>query len=350
LSRQKFHSTRGAVGLLLSLALVLGAGCSREAVFVDDRARLLDAAEQERIARMCRRLLQELDIHIQTVILDTAAADIDAEAVAVFESARLGAETGAARGLLFLVDPAGGRVRLEVGYDLEAVFTDAFVGYVERSQMVPFFQAGRVGAGVEATVELLVGRALGDDRFAESTANQAPPGADGPLSGGGGARTAVEIGAGRPEKPPSPLAQEFTARATPQQTLDAYMQVLRQRVKDPELGLYTAESRDFFRRWLVTDAQQDNELKQLQQARSRAETWVSGELAVTRFPVGDRQASPYFFRRGARGWMLDFAAMSRAIGFNHKNQWFFRSTGHPYMFAFEDVVFDRHGFPHPPSG
>lgn len=55
---------------------------------------------------------------------------------------------------------------------------------------------------------------------------------------------------------------------------------------------------------------------------------------------------------GARfeGWMLDFAAMIRWIGFNHKNQWFFRATEHPFMFAFDDVVFDRHGFPHPPPG
>jgi len=339
---------RHAFVLLALLALVIAAACSREAVFVDDRARLLDAAEQERIARICRRLLQDMNIHIQTVILDTPAADIDAEAVAVFESARLGTETGAARGLLFLVDPAGGRVRLEVGYDLEAVFTDAFVGYVERSQMVPFFQAGRVAAGVEATVELLVGRALGDDRFAETTANRTPPRTDAYLSGGAGARTEVEIGSGLPPKESSAAARAIPAGATPRQTLEAYMQALRLRVKDPELQIYTPDTRVFFRKWLASDAQQDNELAKLQQVRDSAETRVSGDLAVMRFPVGDRQAGPYFFQRGPRGWMLDFAAMSRLIGFNHKNQWFFRSTDHPFMFAFEDLVFDRHGFPHPP--
>ena len=49
---------------------------------------------------------------------------------------------------------------------------------------------------------------------------------------------------------------------------------------------------------------------------------------------------------GCSGWMLDFAGMSRWIGFNHKNQWHFRTLDHPYRFALEDLVFDRHGFPH----
>jgi hypothetical protein len=203
---------------------------------------------------------------------------------------------------------------------------------------------------VEATVELLVGRAMGDDRFAETTADRSAPQDDEHLSGGAGARTDVEIGAGSASKKTSARPGEYTAQSTPQATLDAYMQVLRRHVTDPELGIYTDDTRAFFRRWLVTAAQQDNELNKLESTRGSQQTLLSGDLAVIRFPLGDRQACPYFFRRGARGWMLDFAAMSRWIGFNHKNQWFFRATEHPFMFAFDDVVFDRHGFPHPAPG
>jgi uncharacterized protein len=337
-----------ATGLLLVVALAWG--CARQSAFVDDRAGLLGMAERDRISRICGKLLQDLDIHIMTVVLDAPSKDINADAVAIFAEARLGEKTGGARGLLFLVDPAGGRVRLEVGYDLEAIFTDAFVGTIERSQMVPFFQAGRVGPGIEATVELLVGRAMGDDSFFESAANAAPSKTYQNLSGGAGARTDVEIGAGLPTKQPVPEPVAFAARQTPQGTLDGYLQVLRRHVKDPDLGIYTAESREFFRSWVVTDAQQDNEFKTLERIRGSARTVISGNLAVMRFPVTDRQVSPYFFRRGEQGWMLDFWAMSRTIGFNHKNQWFFRSNNHPFMFAFDDLVFDRHGFPHPRPG
>ena len=43
--------------------------------------------------------------------------------------------------------------------------------------------------------------------------------------------------------------------------------------------------------------------------------------------------------------MLDIASMSRLIGFNHGNQWFFRDRDHEFMFAFEDLRFDESGFP-----
>jgi hypothetical protein len=332
------------LAIVMLLTIGICPGCSRQDLFVEDRADLLTAAEKEHISRICGKLLGDLNIHIVTVVLDTPAADIDAEAVAVFADRRVGEKTGGARGVLFLVDPHGQRVRLEIGYDLEGVFTDAFAGTIERSQMVSFFQAGRVGHGIEATVELLVGRAMGDDSFSSAAAGRTPLAH---LSGGGGARTDVRIGSGPPAKKRSPAAGSFGAQRTPMQTLERYMQALAGHVKDPDLGIYTEDTRAFFRKWLVTDAQQDNERRTLERTRDVARTVSSGELAVIRFPAVDRRASPYFLRRGRQGWMLDFAAMSGIIGFNHKNQWFFRTTDHPFMFGFADLVFDRHGFPHP---
>ena len=313
---------------------------------MDDRAQLLGDHEKERINRACRKLLEDVHIHIMTVVLDKPPADIDMDAVDIFTEYRIGEKTGAARGVLFLVDPVGSRVRLEIGYDLEGVFTDAFTGYIERSQMAPFFQSGRVGHGIEATMELLVSRAMEEDDFSETAFGKTVPSALEHLSGGAGARTEVEIGSGLPAKEASSAASLFTAQSTPQQTMALYMQVLRLHIKDPELAIYTDETREFFRKWLVTDAQQNNELKTLKRILSSEETLVNENLAVVRFPVSDRHASPYFLRDDGLGWMLDFASMSRVIGFNHKNQWFFRSTDHPFMFAFQDVVFDRHGFPH----
>jgi len=38
--------------------------------------------------------------------------------------------------------------------------------------------------------------------------------------------------------------------------------------------------------------------------------------------------------------------MSHLIRFNHKNQWFFRSFNHEFMFAFDDVGFDQNGYPY----
>ncbi len=323
-------------------------GCSTEPgadAFVDDRAALLTATGRERIADYYRKLYQDFDIHLKVATLKESPTDLDAVAVMLFAEYALGSKTRGSNGVLLLVDPEGRRVRMEIGYDLEGVFPDGFVGYVEERQMAPFFRAGRVGDGVEATVELLVGKVLGaiDEGSYLPEEEKARLGH---LSGGGGAKLEVGIGEGEKDRESIGNAREFGPQATPMKTLETYRSVLARHIKDPELGIYTEESRKFFRQWLVTDAQQSNELRGLQRALLRAEVFEEETRAVIRFAIGDRQSAPYLLRRDGGGWRLDFAVMSRLIGFNHKNQWFFRSRDHDFMFAFADWRFDRHGFPH----
>lgn len=332
----------------LCLLMALVCGCSSEKdPFLEDSAGLLDGPARERLSRYHAVLLRDLDIHFKTVFLAWRSGDIDRTAVELFDRYRLGERTRAARGVLLVVDPAGRQVRLEIGYDLEGVFPDGFVGRVEEEQMVPFFAAGRIGAGVAATVELLVARALeAGGTEPAGTGAEGPGGIGGRWSGGGGATTAIRPApSALPDRAPVDR-QGFAAGADPLATLHGYLQVLAGRVKDPDLALYTPESRRFFRGWLVTDAQQAHEFRQLSAVLPRARVFVSGNRAVIRFPVADRQAAPYLLERQEVGWMLDFAGMHRWIGFNHQNQWHCTTLDHPYRFAFTDLRFDRHGFPH----
>lgn len=329
--------------LFLILATVLFCGCPQpNETSIDDRAGLLASSERQRVESFARSLLQDQDIELKVVILEKAAADLDQKALKLFEDYRVGRKTRGARGLLLVIDPAGKQLRFEVGYDLEGLYPDGFVGYIENQQMAPFLQAGRVGAGIEATVELLVGRASGVEMA--DVVDGGTPLAH--LSGGGGARIDVQLGSGVEEKERVADSAPFAAADSPEETLQRYLQVLQGHVKDPDLGLYTPQTREFFADWLVTDAQQDNERRELQRVIEQGRVVVAGELAVVRFPIGQRRNSPYLLRRGEGGWMLDFSAMSRLLGFNHRNQWFFRSTGHEFMFAFDDLRFDRNGFPH----
>lgn len=281
--------------LVCSLLLALVGGCRPEGDnFVEDPAGLLDAPARERLAGYHAVLLRDLDIHFKAVFLAGRSGDIDRIAVELFDRYRLGARTRAARGVLLVVDPAGQQVRLEIGYDLEGVFPDGFVGRVEEEQMVPFFAAGRIGAGVAATVELLVARALEAGATDPAGAGTvAPGGINGRWSGGGGATTAIRPApSAKPDRAPVD-PRRFAPRADPLATLHGYLQVLAGRVKDPDLALYTLESRRFFRRWLVTDAQQAHEFRQLSAVLPRARVFVAGDRAVVRFPVVDRQAAPY---------------------------------------------------------
>lgn len=328
---------------LLLMAAVLLTGCPQSnKSLIDDQAGLMTQTERQRVVDFQRSLLQNHDVELKVVVLKKAASDLDQKALQLFEKFGLGRQTRGARGLLLVIDPSGQQLRMEVGYDLEGMYPDGFVGYVENRQMAPFFQAGRVGAGIEATVELLIGRAAGVDTVGGGGGST--PLAH--LSGGGGARIDVELSRGAPKKERLADSEPFAAADSAEETLRRYLKVLQGHIKDPDLGLYTPQTREFFSNWLVTDAQQDNERRRLQGVIDQGRVMVAGDLAVVRFPLKQRLNSPYLLRLGEVGWMLDFAAMSRLIGFNHRNQWFFRSLDHEFMFAFNDVQFDGNGFPH----
>jgi len=322
------------VFLLLLVALI----CSCEqASLVQDDAGLLSESQRQRLEHFQQLLLEEQDVEFHLVILERASADLDQAALDLFEQKQIGAQTAGARGLLLLIDPFSEQARIEVGYDLEAVLPDGFIAGLEYDQMLPFFQTDRAGHGVEALTELLVAR-LQDD-----VDETAPSAASDHLSGGAGARIATS---GELEQPQQAQPGRYMPQADPLATLDVYRQSLRDRVKDSELEIYTDATRAFFRQWLVTDAQQQNALRELDAVWSLANVQRKQGLSVIRYPVKQRQASPYFLRLGEQGWQLDFATMSRTIGFNHRNQWHLRSQEHPYMFAFADWAFDKNGFPH----
>jgi uncharacterized protein len=61
-------------------------------------------------------------------------------------------------GVILLVFVQERRVRLEVGYGLEAVIPDAVAGQVIRDAIVPRFREQRYAAGLEAAVEALFAR------------------------------------------------------------------------------------------------------------------------------------------------------------------------------------------------
>ena len=328
--------------LLIVACLCFLPACSRESErpdFLQDRANLLSAGQEDRLVEFQRLLLRKRDVHLFVATLAEPAADLDQQALELFEQQALGSRTDAARGLLLVVDPHNRQARIEVGYDLEGLFPDGFIAALEYDQMLPFFQRQRVGDGIEALIELLVARLLDEDQTADLTT----PSIQQHLSGGGGARIALTEKTAERQKTGSP--EQYQAGASPLETLHSYRDSLARRSKDPQLGIFTPESREFFSQWLVTDAQQQNALRILEAALPAAEVIAQDNRAVIRFPADNRRASPYFLRLAPEGWQLDFVTMTKSIVFNHRNQWHFSSREHPYMFGFSDWRFDTNGFP-----
>lgn len=319
----------------------LGCTSSDDSSFMEDKANLLTREEQEHLILYNNALLKDFDIHFRLIILENKSEDINGLAAELFGN--LGEQTRGKKGLLFLVDPKGQQVRIEVGYDLEFVYPDVFVGYLERAQMVPFFQAGKIGSGIEATTELLIVRVQRAISGHEFDPDLELGGLDN-FSGGGGARVQVDIDSKTVNKKTYENKSDFKPQNSPKLSLEMYKRILRSKIKDPDLPIFTPKTRTFFAKWVVTDAQQNNELRGLEEDVVER-VIIDADYAVVRFPLNKRTAAPYFFQKSEEGWMLDFWTMSQVIRMNHKNMWMIKRTDHPYMFGFSDWKFDKNGFP-----
>lgn len=331
------------IRFIISLILVcLLSGCrgEQENVWVEDKAGLLKPEQIERLNRYHAVLFDDLDVQFKVITLAEKVTDIDQTAAELF--GHLGAETDGARGLLFLIDSQGKQVRLEVGYDLEHILPDGFIARIEVQQMKPFFARDMAAQGIEATGELLVKRMLNEDL----PVSQRPlsPVDQQYYSGGGGAKIDTDAGPEQYQKNRVDDPIQYGGAGTPEEALKQYEEVLQRRIKDPDLSLYTPETRQFFSQWIVTDAQQNNELRVLRE-HVPDKVDVQNGFAVIRFPISERTMPPYFLKFGDNGWMFDFATMSKVIGMNHLNQWRMRSFDHPYMFGFNGLEFDANGFP-----
>jgi uncharacterized protein len=303
--------------LIIGLGLLAGACEPREpaaAAFVEDRASLLAAADEASISSWHAALLRQYDIDYRVLTVD-AADDLSALAVQTFETLQVGQRSGSGRGLLLAVDAGGERVRLEVSRELEGVFVDAFVAFVEREQMAPFFAAGRVGDGIVATTELIAAQAEAAIDRGELVGRAAEASSAG---AGAESRTATDGGY---ERPRARATVDTRARPAPLETVAAYVAAMAAHDASAELDLYTAETRQMLAGHVVTRAQMDN-LVRTYRACPSARVRIEDDVAVVDHPGQAGGCAPWLLRRADDGlWRLDLLTMQRALRFDTRNRW-----------------------------
>jgi hypothetical protein len=120
---------------------------------------------EEGAHRYLARLMSRFQIEAVIVSVPALPAGQRLETLAVdlVNQWRIGAQHEG-RGLLLLLVDETKQVKLEVGYALEDVFTDAFSGYVEDLQLEPYYRAGDIGTGLIAVMEMLEERAQVKDQ------------------------------------------------------------------------------------------------------------------------------------------------------------------------------------------
>ncbi len=306
-----------------------------------DTARLLDEKELRNLDLVHLELLLNHGIDY-AILTSEKTGDIEGFALDRFAKLEVGEKSSAGHGLLLVIDPAQDEVRLEVSQSLEGVYVDAFIAYIEQRQMVPFFQEDRIADGIAATTELIVQRAI---RARQNLGFEGEAWA--PAAMGAGATTDARIGEGY-EAPMAPEERQRKERS-PLEVVHAYIEAMRARNANPDLSVYSEDTRTMLRDWVVTPAQMDNVFKTYRQC-PLAELRTDGNRAVFRYPVHRRHCAPWFLVQENGEWRLDLTMMQNAIRFNTENEWrFVQPETHPYLFAFEDWNRDRHGFPHRPD-
>lgn len=341
--------------LIILLLLLTLTGCSEDKSATDkkdiliDEAALLDGKEQLIGAYLAynQRMLKDFDIDFR-ILSSNSTEDINPFTNNFFNQLQKNSRSHSGKAILLVINSKQDKVRIEVSMALEPVYTDIFIAYLEHNGLLPYFQAGKVADAVFVAAELIRDRAYEADRGKEFM----PPMES--RSIGGGAKTAAKIGQDDPHAKQGETIQVPTD-ADPAEILSIYQQVLADHNKNPDLEIFTAATQNFFRKWTVTDINQNNEYHSIAKCTETTIVYSPDQQhAVSLSPVAQRTCSPYLFARENGQWKLDIATMAKSIRFNTDNQWHFslpdwQQSDQPYAFAFNDVILDKNGYPHLPQ-
>lgn len=124
---------------------------------VTDNAEILSPEARERLTRKLQAHEERSGNQVVVLTVPTLGGAAPEEyALAVFAGWKLG-QKGRNNGVLVLIAPRERRMRIEVGYGLEAVLPDILAGRIVRDRMTPRFTAGDYDGGVEDGVEAVIG-------------------------------------------------------------------------------------------------------------------------------------------------------------------------------------------------
>jgi tetratricopeptide (TPR) repeat protein len=268
--------------------------------------------------------------HIEALIVSVPALpagySVETLAVDLVNNWRIGADHEG-RGLLLLLVGDAKKVKLEVSYELEDVFTDAFSGYVEDLQLGPYYRAGDVGTGLIAVMELLEQRAQIKNQ-GEYTPEQIKKADAELLAGGAGAARDLASYANQMPKPLASQALGKGARSPAEAweimllkwsgegekiDVDVYTQMTRLAMGDPENPDSRALSALDY--WRNTDYQ----------------VLTDGQHAVIWFGAIDGwNNAPFLFCNTGAGWKFDIVHQRRLVVMAEAPKWKVSQGPYPY--------------------
>ncbi len=268
------------------------------------------------------------DIEMLIVVLSSLENryTISEAAAMLFSQWEIGKEQGGGV-LLLLIDDVK-EVKLEVGYELEGIYTDLFTGSIERDQLGPRFAAGELEVGLIALMEELEARAevkRQEDAVADVIAKRDAK----YLSGGGGAR--VELQQPVQAEFDTPVNLEYPAGETVAQAWESMLKKWQDGQRDPNLGVFLPTGRLAYRDF--ASMPKKRLFSEYQTYRKKQYTVLQdSDYAVVYF--GKKKGwdnSPFLFCRTQQGWQFDLVNQRRLIRMGASPSWGIEFGEHPYM-------------------
>ncbi|NPA65492.1 MAG: TPM domain-containing protein [Epsilonproteobacteria bacterium] len=332
---------------LVSIFLFFSISLSAIQVIIDDANIFNDTKLKSEYLKYNAYLANTYDIDLRVITTNTKQ-DINLFANKAFKKLQDSSRSNSGRMILLVVNPTLDQLRIEISNALEPVYTDGYISYIERKGIIPYFEANKVADGIFMVMELI------KDKAQEAQKKGAFLPKMRTHSIGAGARTTTKI---NHKNPNAKKGQNITATTqdTPKTILKKYIHALKHHNKNPDLDIYTDTTKEFFRKWVVTDINQNHEVENLQKCIHKYQTLFDttnthAVLAVLPYDK-HRRCSPYFFKQEKEKWKLDIASMAQMLRFNTTMQWHFdlakrlQNEGIYYAYAFDGYGFDKNGFP-----
>jgi len=135
---------------------------ARPANYVVDLAGIIDPSAEQRL----NIYLRELDKKTSAQLVVLTLKSLDGESIEGFsidtaEKWGIG-QKDKDNGVLFTISTGDKRYRIEVGYGLEGLLPDSFVGSIGRQYLVPYFKKGQYSQGISYATLAMIGR-IADD-------------------------------------------------------------------------------------------------------------------------------------------------------------------------------------------
>ena len=178
-ARLEARSTMAAIFVLFSLVFLAAAPANAALTFptltgrVVDDAHVLPADVQASLTQKLADLEQRTSRQLVVVTLPSLQGDDIADYGYQLGRAWKIGQKGINNGTLFIVVPSEHKVRIEVGYGMEPILTDALTSVILQTQVLPKFRDDDIPGGVTAGTDALIQQMGADQSTAEQKAAQA---------------------------------------------------------------------------------------------------------------------------------------------------------------------------------